>query len=148
MAQEERVRRDVHEVDDKVNHHCTAACEGTAMKMLNVWEDSEVMKVSTRALKERVLCPDESSVNIVRIARQARSEMGKKLFHIFRPGEKEVVIVGVARWEKQLKGLVVLERHCLALREEVKHLSERQEVLAVLMEGKKNMQMPGAERSV
>ena len=37
-------------------------------------------------------------------------------------------------------GLVVLERHCLALRKEVVHLSERREVLAVLMEGKMNVQ--------
>ena len=46
----------------------------------------------------------------------------------------------MARWEEQLKGLVVLERHCLTLREEVEHLSEGQEVLADLMEGKMNMQ--------
>ena len=51
----------------------------------------------------------------------------------------------MARWEEQLKGLVVLERHCLALREEVEHLSERQEVLAVLMEGKMNMQKTAPE---
>ena len=34
-------------------------------------EDSEVMKVSTRELKEQVLSPDESSVDVVRIAKQA-----------------------------------------------------------------------------
>ena len=44
---------------------------GTAKKYL---EDSEVMKVSTRELKEQVLSPDEPSVDIVRIGRQA-SEM-------------------------------------------------------------------------
>ena len=35
--------------------------------------------------------------------------------------------------------------HCLALREEVDYLSERQEVLAVLMEGKMSMQKTAPE---
>ena len=51
----------------------------------------------------------------------------------------------MARWEEQLKGLVVPERHCLALREEVDCSSERQEVLAVLMEGKMSMQKTAPE---
>ena len=57
--------------------------------MLKYLEDSEVMKVSTRELKDQVLSPDESTVNIVRIARQARSEKEKKLFQIFRQGANE-----------------------------------------------------------
>ena len=55
------------------------------------------------------------------IARQARSEKSKKLFQIFRQEANEVLNASMARWEEQLKGLVVLERHCLALREEVEH---------------------------
>ena len=51
----------------------------------------------------------------MRIARQARSEKSKKLFRIFRQGASEVFIL--------------LERHCLALREEEEHKNERQEVL-------------------
>ena len=47
--------------------------------MLKYVEDGEVLKVSTRELKEQVLSPDESSVSIVRIARQARVEKSKKL---------------------------------------------------------------------
>ena len=57
------------------------------------------------------MSPNESSVNIVRIARQARNEKGKKLFALFSQGENEVVLAGMARWEEELKGLVVLERH-------------------------------------
>ena len=105
------------------------------------------MKVSTRELKEQVLSPDESSVSTVRIARQARSERNKEF--CFRFSEKEqtsVFIDSMARWEEHLKRLVVLERHCLALREEVEHLNERQEVLAILMEGKMmNMQKVAPE---
>ena len=99
------------------------------------------MKVSTRELKEQVLSPDESTVNIVRIARQARSG----LFQIFRHGANEVLIARKGRWDEQLKGLTELERRCLTLRVEVEHLSERQEVLAVLTEGKMNMQKTAPE---
>ena len=77
---------------------------------------SEVLKVSTRELKEQVLSPDESSVSIVRIARQARSDKSKKLFHIFRRGANEVLIASMDRWEEHLRILVVLEREYLALR--------------------------------
>ena len=91
--------------------------------MLKYLEDSEVLKVSTRELKEQVLFPDESSVSFVRIARQARSENSKKLFQIFRQGANEVLIASMARWAEHLKGLV-------------EHSNDRQEVLALLMEGK------------
>ena len=39
----------------------------------------------------------------------------------------------------------MLERHCLALREEVEHSNERQEVLTILIEGKMNMQKAAPE---
>ena len=68
------------------------------------------MNFSTRETKEQILSPDESIVRIVRIARQARSEM---LFQNFRQGVNEVLIAGMARWEEYLKKLVVLEKHCL-----------------------------------
>ena len=42
----------------------------------------------------------------------------------------------MAGWEEHLRMLIVLERECLELREEVEHLSKKQEVLATLMEGK------------
>ena len=127
-VKEERARRDVQEVDDEVDQNWTAACEWIAKRMLKYLEDSEVLKVSTRELKQQVLSPDKSSVSTVRIARQARSEKSEKLFQIFRQGANEVLIASMARWEEHLKRLVVLERHCLALREGVEHLSERQEI--------------------
>ena len=49
----------------------------------------------------------------------------KNLFAIFRQGDNEIVFACVARWEGYLNGLAVLERHCLALKEEVEHLSCR-----------------------
>ena len=42
--------------------------------------------------------------------------------------------------------LVVLERECQALREEVEHLKEKQEVLTILMEGKMNMHKVALEK--
>ena len=104
MEQEERARRNAQEVDDEVDHSWTPACE-IAKKLLKYLEDSEVMKVSTRELKEQVLSSDESSVNTVRIARQAKMRKSKMLFQIFRLGANEVLIASVARWEGQLKGL-------------------------------------------
>ena len=44
-----------------------------------------------------------------------------QLFPIFRQGANDVLIAGLARWEEQLKALAVLERHCVALKEEVEH---------------------------
>ena len=113
-AQEERAREDVQEVDDKVDQKWTAACQWRSKKMLKHLEVSEVWKVSTTELKEQVLSPDESSVNTVRIARQVRSQKYKRLFQMFRKGANEVLIASVARWEEHMKGLVGLERHCLA----------------------------------
>ena len=67
------------------------------------------------------------------------------MFQIFRQGENEVLIASKARWDEQLKGLIELERRCLTLREEVEHLSERQEVLADLMVSKKDRQKVAPE---
>ena len=75
VAQEERANRNVQEAVHEVDHNWTAACEGIAMKMLKYLEDSEVMKVSTRELKEQVLSPDESSVKKVRM--RGRKEVRK-----------------------------------------------------------------------
>ena len=43
--------------------------------------------------------------------------------------------------------LIVLERECLELKEEIDHLSEKQELLATLMEGKMSMQKVAPEDS-
>ena len=77
------------------------------------------------AQENKVLSPSESSVSVVRIARQVRNEKSKQLIQIFRQRANEPLI---------------LERHCLTLQEEVEHSSEGQEVLTVLMESKINMQ--------
>ena len=69
-----------------------------------------------------------------------------KLFQIFRQGENEVLIVSKTRWDEQLKGLIELERRCLALREEVEHLGEKEEVLADVMVSKRDMQKEAPEK--
>ena len=38
--------------------------------------------------------------------------------------ENEVLVASEARWDEQLNGLMMLERRCLTLKEEVVHLSE------------------------
>ena len=119
VALEEKTRRNVQDADDEDDHCWTETCEGIAKRMSKCSEDSEVTKVSTSELKEQVLSPSESSVKIVRIAGQARNGKSKMLIQISRHGANEVFIASMARWEEQLKGLVMMERHCLTLREEV-----------------------------
>ena len=51
----------------------------------------------------------------------------------------------MARWEKHLRVLVVLERECLDLSEGIEQVSEKQELLATPMESKKCLQKDGAE---
>ena len=133
VTQEEKARRNVQEVDDEMNQNWTAVYQWTEKNMLRYLEDSESLKVSTGDLKEQVRSPDESSVNTERIARQARSEQSKKFFQISRQSANEVLIASMARWEEHLRMLVVLERECLAVREEVEHSNVRQEVLTFLI---------------
>ena len=45
--------------------------------MLKYLEDGEVAKVSIRELEEQVSSPNESRINIVRIARQAKKDSRK-----------------------------------------------------------------------
>ena len=47
------------------------------------------------------------------------------------------MIASVARWEENLRMLIVLERECLDLGEATEQLSEKQEFLATLMGSKK-----------
>ena len=141
ITQEEESRREVQEVDNEVNQNWTVVYQTIARRMLKYLEDSEALKVSTRELREQVLSPNEPSVNIVRIARQARSEKHKKLFQIFsRQGAKEIPVASVARWEEYLRMLKVLQRECLQLSEAIENLSEKPELLANLIEGKMSLQ--------
>ena len=98
VAQEEKARGDVQEVDDKVDQTWTAACEWTAKKMLKYLEDCEAMKVSTGELKEQVLSPDESNVRkcMLRGSREVRE--AKSCFRFSDKARK-------ALREEQLKGL-------------------------------------------
>ena len=78
--------------------------------------------------------------SIMRNAKQARIERGRKLFEIFRQGGNELYISSLARWDTHLKGLAELEWRCQDLMQEVKLLSERQEVLVGMVVIEKDMQ--------
>ena len=85
--------------------------------------------------KEQLETPkDAVAISVMQIAKQARNERRQKLFQIFRQEENAVYIASLALWDAQLKGLVELERRCQELMQEVELLSERQEVLAGLVE--------------
>ena len=116
---EERTQRNVQDDDDGGNLRCSEACEVTARRMLKYLEDSEVAKVCIKRGGGTSFVSYESKMNIVNIALHARNGRWKKLFLIFRQGENEVLIASQARWDEHLKGLVVLDRRCQTLREEV-----------------------------
>ena len=114
--------------------------------MLMYLEDSEDLKVSLRELREQLESREEADVSFMQIAKQARHEKCQKLFQIFRKQENEVYITSWARWNAQLKGLVELDRRCQELMQEVELSSERQEVLAHLMEDKIRKQSKATEK--
>lgn len=91
------------------------------------------------------------SLELQRLGQQARAQRSlhappERWKTMFATGRNETVFASMARWEGQSKRLVVLGRRCQALKEEVEHSSERQEVLTVLMESKINMQRTAPER--
>ena len=133
-----------HEEEDK--RKWFAAFEDTAKKMLKYLEDSEDLKVVLTELKEQLESPEEAGISIMQIAQQARTGRDQKLIQIFRQEENKVYIASLARWDTQLKGLVELERRCQELMQEVKLLSESQEVLSCLMEDKIRIQSKATEK--
>ena len=70
----------------------------------------------------------------------------QKMFQIFsRQGSQEILVASIPRWEEHLKMLMILERECLDLSEAIRQLSEKQELLATLMEGKMSLQKVAPE---
>ena len=103
--------------------------------MLKYLKDSVELKV-----KRTVGNAGRSLVfSIMRLAKQARNERGRKLFEIFRQGKNEVYIA--------LKGLAELEWRCQDLMQEVKLLSERQEVLVGMVVIEKDMQKEAPKKN-
>ena len=103
-------------------------------------EDSEDLKVGVNELKEQLEKLEETGFSIMQIAQQARNEKGQKIFEIFRQGEEKVCIASFARWNTQWKCQAEVERRCQGMTQEVKLLSERQEVLKGMVEDKIRLQ--------
>ena len=101
QAQLERSQRSEQDANDKGGICSTEASDGNARRMLKFFEDSEVQKVSVREVEGQVLSPNESRVNIVRIARQPRQEKRTNLFQSFRQGENELLFASKARRDDQ-----------------------------------------------
>ena len=100
-------RKRTQEVDCEVNNSWAAVYQSIARRMLSC----EAFKVSTKELEEHVFHPDEPSVDIEHIVRQARGEKHKKMFQMLsRHGAKEILAASVARREEHLRMLIVLER--------------------------------------
>ena len=115
-------------VEDRRNRR--VAFEERARGMLGYLGDSEDLKAGISELtKNQLETLEETDFPLCKIAQQARNEKGQRIFEIFRHGEQEVCIASFARWNTQLKSLAELEWRCQGMTQEVKLLSERQEVL-------------------
>ena len=121
--------------------------EDAAKRMLRYLEDSEYLKVSISELKGQLETLEKAGFfHHTNCPVGQGMKKAKKLFETFRQEENEVYIASLARWDTQLKGLVELERRCQELKQEVKLLSERQEVLAGLVEDKTRLQSKATEK--
>ena len=58
------------------------------------------------------------------------------IFGIFKQGEEDVRIASRARWDAHLKGLVEVNKRCQNAMQEMKLLSDRQEILKGMVEDK------------
>ena len=105
-----------------------------ARGLLKYLEDSGDLKVSVTELQEKLGISEEAGVPIKQVAQQARNENGRKIFEIFSRGEEDVCIASWASWNAQLKGLAELKKRCPNMRQEVKLLSERQEISNCMVE--------------
>ena len=122
------------------------AFEETAKGMLRYQEDSEDLKVGVTELEEQLGISEEAGLSIKQIAQQAMNENAQNIFENYRQGEEEVCITSCARWNAQLKGLAELEKRCHNEMQEVKLLSERQEVLKGMVEDKVKLQSAATEK--
>ena len=91
----------------------------------------EELKVSLSELKGHLETLEEAGCSVMQIAKQPMNERGQKPFEIFRQGERMRCTTPV---------LAELERRCQDLMQEVKLLSERQEVLVGMVVNKRDMQ--------
>ena len=83
----------------------------------------------------------------MRIARQARSEKSKKLFQIFsRQRSKRDPRRQSGEMGGAFENVGCTGEGSLALREEVDHLNEKQEMFTILMEAKMGMQKVAPEK--
>ena len=142
-------RRETQEVNCEVSKSWAVVDQSIIRRMLSYLDNSEALKVGTKALAEPVIAPNEPRCcqHIEHIARQASGEPHQRLFQIFsRQGAKEILVASVERWEEHPRMLKVLERECLDFSEAIEQLSEKQELLATLMESKKCLQKGAPER--
>ena len=113
--------------------------------MLTYLEENEDVKVGLGELKEQLETPDEAGISVMQIAKQARNERGQKLFQFFRQEENEVYIAvwrGGYTNEEWIGGA---GKALPGTDAGVKLLSEREEVVAGLVEDKSRLQSKATE---
>ena len=113
--------------------------------MLGYLEDSEDLKVGIRKLKNSWKRRKKQVLPPCKLPNRQGMKKAKKIFDFLKQGE-EVCIASFARWNTQLKSLADLERLCQGMTQEVKLLSERQEVLKGMVEDKIRLQSRATEK--
>ena len=103
------------------------------------------VKVGVTELQEQLDISDEAGISIKQVTQQSGNE-NDQFFEIFRQGEEEVCTASRARWNAQLKGLAELEKRCQHMEQEVRYLSERQEIFRGMVEDKIGMQSRATEK--
>ena len=109
-------------------------------------QNNEDLKVSLSELKEQLETLEEVDFSIVQIVKQTRNERSQRLFESFDKERMRGYIVSLTRWDTQLKGVTKLERRYQDLIQEVKLLSERQDVLTGLVDDKIRLQSKAIEK--
>ena len=109
-------------------HKRRVAFEERAKRMLGFLEDSEDLKVGISELKEQLETPEETFFLSCTLPNRQGMKKAKNTL-IFLSKERRRCALPVWRDGTQLKSLSELERRCQGMTQEVKLLSERQEVL-------------------
>ena len=110
------------------------ALEETARGILRYLEDSEDLE--SRKCKNRWECLKMQVSRSSKLPGSKGKKRERLLFQVLWQDEGDVCSAMLARCNTQLKGLVELERRCRDTMQEVKLLSERQEVLKGMVEDK------------
>ena len=137
MRQKERHQRPGEEFghQDKGGRRSSRRLRKRISGYLDRCESSDV---DINELEYFVPAPDEPDVDVKYIALHTEGERQQTLFHSFsQKGSSDFWVASVERLDEHERMLVIHEQRCLELCQATEQMSERQELLAAVMERKK-----------